>query len=206
MLFELVAVGGIIFWLIVAAVLGLLVLSVERDDPFVATITMIGTIAFFTAFTAFNPFTWVLANSGLILLLAVVYLVIGVAWTVAKWYFYNLNVASKLRRFKAEWTKANPLRPASSHRDAETIADYEYRFLCEARHELGLDIHEIPLKVSKNKSRIMTWLVYWPFSALWTLLNDPIRHLYNFVYDRIGGTLQAISDRAFRDIHMNQKG
>ena len=40
----------------------------------------------------------------------------------------------------------------------------------------------------------------WITSAFvcWTLLNDPVRHLYNFIYYRLASRLQKISDYAFR--------
>jgi hypothetical protein len=51
----------------------------------------------------------------------------------------------------------------------------------------------------RHKSRIMTWLGFWPFSALWTLLNDPLRRLVEAIYDAVAGTLLKISNYVFRN-------
>jgi hypothetical protein len=51
--------------------------------------------------------------------------------------------------------------------------------------------------VKEHKSRIMTWMSFWPMSLLWTLLNDPIRKLFTEIYTRISGTLQKIADREY---------
>jgi hypothetical protein len=54
--------------------------------------------------------------------------------------------------------------------------------------------------VSRCKSQIITWMTYWPWSALWTLINDPVRRFFCWAYEQLSGTLQAISNRAFQDI------
>ncbi|CAB4162984.1 hypothetical protein UFOVP787_213 [uncultured Caudovirales phage] len=56
------------------------------------------------------------------------------------------------------------------------------------------------IKVSNNKERIFGWLFYWPLSAAWTVLNDPIRRIFNFVYSHISGSLQRMSDRMYAEM------
>lgn len=58
--------------------------------------------------------------------------------------------------------------------------------------------YEIPA-AADNKSRIITWMSYWPFSALWTLINEPFRKTFKFIYSKIEGIFQAMSDRIFKD-------
>jgi hypothetical protein len=43
-------------------------------------------------------------------------------------------------------------------------------------------------------------MTYWPWSALWTLINDPVRRFFCWIYEQISGVLQEISDRAFQNI------
>lgn len=63
---------------------------------------------------------------------------------------------------------------------------------------------EFPLKVSDYKAKIYGWLIFWPFSATWTIFNDPIRHFANFVFHNISGTLQKISDNAYKDYQKDE--
>jgi hypothetical protein len=51
-----------------------------------------------------------------------------------------------------------------------------------------------------NKSRIMMWMGYWPFSALWTMIDEPIKKAFRAIYNYISSTLQRISDDAFANI------
>lgn len=48
------------------------------------------------------------------------------------------------------------------------------------------------------KEQIITWMVYWPFSMLWTLINDPLRRVFELIYRRIGKLMQSISDSIFK--------
>ena len=55
-------------------------------------------------------------------------------------------------------------------------------------------------KASYHKDRIITWMIYWPFSMLWTLINDPVRRGFEWIYRRIGKLMQSISERVFRGV------
>lgn len=49
------------------------------------------------------------------------------------------------------------------------------------------------------KARIIAWLVYWPPSMFWTLLNDPLRRIGRIIYDSVAGWLKKISDSAWKN-------
>lgn len=51
-----------------------------------------------------------------------------------------------------------------------------------------------------HKARIMIWMAWWPWSMLWTLLNDPIKRLFRAIYRALLTRLQKISERAFRRV------
>ncbi len=58
----------------------------------------------------------------------------------------------------------------------------------------------IPPRARDNKARIIAWMTYFPASMAWTLVNDPIRHAIEFLYNRVGKLLQSMSDRTFRGV------
>jgi hypothetical protein len=49
--------------------------------------------------------------------------------------------------------------------------------------------------VSENKERILNWMIYWPLSAFWTIINQPIRRLFKYIYRGIEGRYQKMSDK-----------
>lgn len=51
----------------------------------------------------------------------------------------------------------------------------------------------------KFKARITAWIVYWPPSLFWTLLNDPFRRIGRMIYENVAHILKSISDSAWKD-------
>jgi hypothetical protein len=50
------------------------------------------------------------------------------------------------------------------------------------------------------KSRLVGWIIYWPFSGLWTIINDPVRRIAQGIYSHIETLLQKISNSVFKDV------
>jgi hypothetical protein len=55
-------------------------------------------------------------------------------------------------------------------------------------------------QVGEHKSRIITWMAYWPFSMIWTLINDPIKRAFREIYNHISNFMQSISNRVFKSL------
>ena len=51
----------------------------------------------------------------------------------------------------------------------------------------------------RYKGRIIAWGGYWPPSMVWTILNDPLRRIGNWIYRMLGSTLKRISDSAWKN-------
>ena len=51
-----------------------------------------------------------------------------------------------------------------------------------------------------HTSTIAQWIIFWPISAIWTLINDPLYRLGTFLATRIRGVFQRISNAMFSDI------
>ena len=64
-------------------------------------------------------------------------------------------------------------------------------------HNYEIYNFEYKPRPNKHKARILTWMTYWPFSFIWTMLNDPIKRLMKAIYYKIAGFLTRISDRIF---------
>ncbi len=58
----------------------------------------------------------------------------------------------------------------------------------------------LPPMVRFNKTKILTWMIYWPWSAIWTVINDPIKRIFKFIYNVVQDYLQSISNRIFRHV------
>ena len=113
------------------------------------------------------------------------YFAAGAMWGVVKWYFWLKKTKRKLMSFKSEhpnWTDSDLIRVIR-------VAGIGGNF---------------PPDVSDHKAKIMGWMMLWPASMVWTMLNDPVRRIFEEIYDRIGGGLQAMSDRVFQDFKVTR--
>jgi hypothetical protein len=215
-LLILFAFGGFWFWGLLGVVSLLIILSLEHEREGTACILTLGTLAAILFFGNTGWLTWLIENPWSTVGYIAGYLGVGVVYGVGKWWVYVRDVAIRHRARRREWlaSECDKLRDRTATGD-----DLEH-----ARYQQALKTGVIPddIKaewkkaregwygrriakpmVSENKSRITGWMTWWPWSGLWTLINDPIRRFFNWAYDQLGGVLQAISDRAFKDIDID---
>jgi hypothetical protein len=86
-----------------------------------------------------------------------------------------------------------------------------YSYLIKQRNEIKEELKHhtrstvyVPL-VSEYKSKILTWMFYWPFSSLWTLIDDPVKRMYLFIYRNIAAFLQNMANRVFAPLTEEQR-
>jgi hypothetical protein len=56
---------------------------------------------------------------------------------------------------------------------------------------------------SRNKERIINWMAYWPLSAIWTLINDPIKKGFKRIFAGLENRFQSISDNITKEFEKN---
>lgn len=192
MIFTLIAIGaaiGVVGWLIVAYLVPFLMTGVSAMPEFLA-----GVLA---AFVIGHFGFWILAGLAMWIILAFIddgegTGVVTVALTIALGVTALANGAEPIH-----WLATNWLLMVVG-------------FVCYVGAGMGWSLFKFNRFVSKtaaqyprkedarrlcqpsrNKSRIICWLLYWPFSIVHDLGLD----LGNFLYDSISGQLQAIVDR-----------
>lgn len=55
-------------------------------------------------------------------------------------------------------------------------------------------------KAKNNKARIISWMSYWPFSALWTLINEPVKKTYRFIYSKMERLFVAMENKILGEL------
>jgi hypothetical protein len=110
------------------------------------------------------------------------YVVTGVAWSFVKWFSFLMRFRDVLKDVKDQ---------RSEHYRAVT-----YR---------GFSLTRRP-QAAEAKGKITAWMVFWPFSLIGTVLNDPIRRLFAFLFGRFKHLYQRMSDAVFKDVEFEDKG
>lgn len=146
------------------------------------------------------------------------YLFIGIIWAFAKWYFYLKNIFHYYQEKKDEYL--NEINTDSKLSEEEKKLNLQERLQSHFDHNrkgLSIKVTEytdkaegnrsrkvpskyqiIPPAASQNKSKIISWISHWPISMLWTLLNDPIKKLLNYIFECIKNVFQKMSNRIFK--------
>jgi hypothetical protein len=179
-MFEFLALGFWGFWVLTVVSAVIMSELLDNNYPGSATILAIVTVAVLAFFGGVNPLNWIQQHPGESVIAVVGYFVVGVAWSLVKWYFFLLN----LRRCLVEIRNKHP--------------DLTRQDVIEQQHCWALQ-GEWPPQVSKNKSRVIGWMALWPASMLWTMINDPVRRICEGIYNLAGSLFQIISNRVFRD-------
>jgi hypothetical protein len=48
-----------------------------------------------------------------------------------------------------------------------------------------------------SKDMILRWMTFWPWSMIWTLINDPIKKAFREIYSKLQTQFQKIADKAW---------
>lgn len=98
-----------------------------------------------------------------------------------------------------DWAKAELSSALENENAAKLKAEIDIQKEFGKHAKLNL----IP-SAKREKSRIMTWMMYWPWSASWTLINDPVKRAFTAVYDQLRALFDGIVKRAFKGIDLEE--
>lgn len=124
------------------------------------------------------------------------YIATGVIWSFIKWYSKIQTHVRKIKKIKKErgdeWNN-----PEFKNSIKSEISLYGY-----GNDDYTLD--EIIKKsfpdLTEHKMIISNWIMYWPFSLVATLLDDPIRRLANYLFEVFSGVYAKIKSNAIESI------
>lgn len=199
MLITLFALGTFWFWVLVAVHFCVLLALIEYEKTGWATFTMIATFAALYFLGDFNVVAAALHNPAMTAAFVGGYFAAGTAWSVAKWWFFVRRCREDYDKQKIAFLRQNGIEgtviPDALKAKWKENLGYNYG----GRNSYRRGENVIP-KAGDHKSRIMTWMCYWPWSMVWTLINDPVKRVFKQIYLQIQGIMQSISNRAFRGV------
>ena len=187
-IFAALAFGTIWGWIILVVAFIVITALVENDKGFWAFLGTLLSVILLCGGHFDSALHFIAANPGKVVLMILSYFVLGTVWSILKWFLYVNRQLEKYNERKAHWLHNENLTAITT---SEQALDFK-------RH-LGT-FGELSPQVREHKSDILLWMTYWPFSCLWTLINDPIRKIFRTIYVHITTSLQAISDRMFKGV------
>lgn len=194
---SLLAFGSVGFLSLVGIVMVLLLVAVEYEKPALATISLVATAFALAYWGDFNLLTAIKAHPLEALAGLAGYFVAGGLWSIGKWWFFVRNLRDKYDELKANFFQWANLNLTGKDRVPEAsraeFKDYALRNSTHGR------VWERPM-VRQNKSRIMTWMMYWPWSLTWTIISDPVKRMFKAMFRWLLTVYEGIANRMYRGV------
>lgn len=190
MLETFLAIGGIGFWSLVALETILLLCWIEWEYSGLATLSVLITAIIMQFGCHVDIIGYVQTSPIVVLYFALGYFATGTVWSVIKWWFFVRGERRKYDEYKETWLKNQGI-------EGNSIPDNLKGSFLSSIPSYGSDKIEIRPQVGWHKARIFLWIAYWPWSCLWTVINDPVRRICREIYSSIKATLQKISDHVW---------
>jgi hypothetical protein len=221
------------FFMYSFAIIAFLCIALSLDSPYEGAgwgwATM-GSIALVTTIAPTYGITFETIKQAPMLLAIglVAYLITGVVWAIAKWYFRLDRIREQYILIKNRFVDENKItgtfpflvndeqrQPWEEIMTLEQAQDKNATFAANVFSNLraygsGTQqrqasdqqsiVRLIKPNASVHKSTITQWIAFWPVSFVWTMINDPLRNLVNYIFGRIKGVFQRIADSMFSNL------
>lgn len=185
--------GTLGFWVVVALALWYIVYATEKFWAPSATIVFLVAIGFLSYANSVNPIDWILNNPLLSFGIVVGYVAAGVGWMLFKFRRFAKKIVELLDSVKIAFLRQHDAK--DDQIPEEYISDWNedleggYEKYVKESDRRFLDGGRLDSRPWHHKSRIMFWMIYWPFSLTHDLLTD----LYEMVYEAVSKKLERIS-------------
>ena len=124
------------------------------------------------------------------------WLILASPWAFTKWWLFVRDNSYRYEEILAEYLRINSELPkdVNTFTVEQKVAWQEY-FNAHSYQDDAYEYTRVEFypTASAHKADIMTWMMFWPWSFLWTVLNDPIRKLFKNLYRMMVGWLDKIT-------------
>ena len=180
---EIVLLGTVWFWVTLIVACLILFWEVEAERGELATVTIVVSLLALQFLTDIKVFTYVGNNPSVILPAIAGYFVLGTLWSFGKWWFFVQRKKKGYKKALTQYKERSQLNHTRESLDSESRPK----------------VSQFKPVATSNKGRILVWMMYWPWSMAWTIIDDPVKEVFARIFDRARKIYQSIADRAFED-------
>ena len=163
-------------WALFALLLVGFGVSAATESTLVAAISLIIYVVVTWLAFGVNPVAWIIANPGSAVLLALLYVCVGIVWSLFKWRDHLTSA-----RIQGVITDAKEYFKKKGGTDTKEFRSSEH-FPAQATPD-------------HNKSRIVNWIALWPFSAFMFVFYDLLSRFFSRLYDALSGAYESLTSR-----------
>jgi hypothetical protein len=178
------------FWALVLAEAAFLFWCVSYRRGNLGIFSLLVVALAFQFFGNIPIFNWMFHYWDTTLLVIAGWLLFAAPWAILKWWLFVRDNSIRYDEILASYMKLYPELPSSTANwTVEQKVDWEEYF---SRNSYQYDDYEYTKvefcpRASDHRADIMTWMIFWPWSVIWTVVNDPVRRLARNLYIMILG-------------------
>jgi hypothetical protein len=195
---EILTSAAFIFWFAIAAVITMAVLLEYEREGWATTIFSVGSALILWNYRE-SIINFVTDSPGTTFGFIGSYVAAGIIWSFIKWKNYVSSKTNKFYEVKKKFVD-----------DGGDIKNDWKGWISFLNGNIGSMFYEnwtpeevvakiIP-QASEKKSLITSWISYWPASLGATLLNNPFRRFFEWIYSLVSGIYDKIGSSAAKDM------
>lgn len=123
------------------------------------------------------------------------YVVVGIIWSFIKWQVFVKAVFLKFKNIKNEFGEVTD----ENKMNFLNIVNNTFGYRFDMHDSFNKIAKKIAPEASKKKTLVTAWIAYWPVSLIGTLLNNPFRRFFEYVYENISGFYDKITNKYQKD-------
>jgi hypothetical protein len=217
------AIGTIWFWILFTIASIVILAAIENEKGLLATIALVAAVVAIYVWGDKEVFSWMRQHPWKTAGGVGGYFAAGTFWFITKWWrFVRMNrhkYDEAFALFKTDFQKDDYI-PRRAFQRGRGSDEYKQMLDIFKRQKAGeTDVvfkeewsshigeknykgifFEFKPKYRDHRNQIFLWACYWPWSAFWTLLSDPIKKIWDGIIHLVRGLLERISASSFRDV------
>ncbi len=172
---------------------------------------VIASIVLYLAYTiilsGLNVFEYATKHPFWILIFIGIHFLGGFIWSFPRWWLFVREKAEEARSNKEKWMKEkSPKKPKiKTEHDGNLMQTYELELKNVEEEWHTSCVYDGAPKVKNNINRITTWIIYWEFSIIRSLLQDILVRFWRQIVLRFSKVYQKMSDKAFVGLEKKER-
>lgn len=195
---EILTSATFIFWFAIIAVITMAVLLEYEREGWATTIFSVGSALILWNYRE-SILGFVMESPGTTFGFIGSYVVTGIIWSFMKWKNYVNSKTNQFYKVKLNFIDGG----GDIKNDWKKWIEYLNKHISSMFYE-SWSPEEVVAKIvpqaSEKKSLITSWISYWPASLGATLLNNPFRRFFEWIYSLVSGIYDRIGSSAAKDM------
>jgi len=183
---EFFILGGIWWWLLTALFVVTLIWEISGDRAVASFFTLGLYVAIIHFFGNATLFSTVASNPAILYIGIPVYFLSGTIWAFVKWFLYVRRDVGEYKKNRLAFLERNGIKNPT----IDMMVPDPLKISWAKGYKTAIP------QVRHYKGEILTWMTLWPFSFVWTIIDEPWR----YIYDTVANTLQRISNSIYREV------